>query len=654
MPSVIFLDLDGVLNRTRDAPHLRLDDDLVARLRSLVRDTGAAIVLSTFWRAFEEYVSYVLSRHGIPHGTVIGRTPGRNSSFDFVTATASEPAFRSRAEEIAVWLATHPEVASFVILDDRPSAANGDGTVGEPLASRFVQTETSVGLSDANVARCREALASKVSDAEKSVFLQAAGLAPPKSHDPRGLVDTAPGSVNEEAQALSRELSAGKLTALTDLNLKKAGLAALPPQIGELASLTKLDISLNTLSTLPAETSGLSSLRILFSLGNRFESIPSVLRSLPRLYMLSFKSNRLTHIPEDALAPTIEWLILTDNLLEELPASIGCLKTLRKCMLTNNRLLALPDSLLQCRELELIRLADNRLSDLPRGFWQLPKLAWAGLAGNPLVARAAPLPPPRWVAPAELEVGEQIGAGGGGFVHRAVWSAQPDEPVALKLFRDAGTVTDGDPAHEIDVGSALTHPNVIRVLGATPRPQLGLVLELLQLNKASTGGGWGELGKPPNFDTCARDTYPAGTTFGAPFVLRALSGVAAACAHLHAQQLSHGDLYAHNTLVRHDGEPKVGDFGAAYNYAPLGAEAAPLVERVEVRAFGCLAEELATRLAPAAGDESEAALQRNLLGLAREAWMGAAVGARPSFAEACQQIEALARAYFEAPPPFPW
>ena len=36
MPSVIFLDLDGVLNRTRDAPHLRLDDDLVARLRSLV------------------------------------------------------------------------------------------------------------------------------------------------------------------------------------------------------------------------------------------------------------------------------------------------------------------------------------------------------------------------------------------------------------------------------------------------------------------------------------------------------------------------------------------------------------------------------------------------------------------------------------------
>ena len=75
-----------------------------------------------------------------------------------------------------------------------------------------------------------------------------------------------------------------------------------------------------------------------------------------------------------------------------------------------------------------------------------------------------------------------------------------------------------------------------------------------------------------------------------------------------------------------------------------------MVERVEVRALGCLAEELATRLAPAAGNENEAALQRNLLGLARETWMGAAVAARPSFAEACQQLESLARAYREAAP----
>ena len=45
--------------------------------------------------------------------------------------------------------------------------------------------------------------------------------------------------------------------------------------------------------------------------------------------------------------------------------------------------------------------------------------------------------------------------------------------MALKIFRDAATVSDGDPAHEIDVGFALTHANVIRVLGASPAPKLG-------------------------------------------------------------------------------------------------------------------------------------------------------------------------------------
>ena len=103
-------------------------------------------------------------------------------------------------------------------------------------------------------------------------------------------------------------------------------------------------------------------------------------------------------------------------------------------MLTNNRLASLPDEMVtQCRQLELIRLADNQLTCLPAGFWEMPKLAWVGLAGNPLVAMSEPLLPPRIVLPDELTIGEQLGCGGGGFVHSAVWSAQPDEPVAVKL-----------------------------------------------------------------------------------------------------------------------------------------------------------------------------------------------------------------------------
>ena len=158
----------------------------------------------------------------------------------------------------------------------------------------------------------------------------------------------------------------------------------------------------------PFQTSSRPSLRIFFALGNAFESIPTVMGALPSLYMMSFKSNKLTHIPEEALAPSVEWLILTDNKLTALPTSIGKLAGLKKCMLSNNKLAALPDEIVQCRQLELIRLADNNLATLPDGFLALPALAWLGLAGNPCCAGAGDgataAPTTKWVPLDELEV----------------------------------------------------------------------------------------------------------------------------------------------------------------------------------------------------------------------------------------------------------
>ena len=69
-PPVIFLDVDGVLNRTSGATHIRLDQDLVSRLRTIVARSGCRIVLSTFWRGFDTYVRYIL--HRTPHRA---RTP---------------------------------------------------------------------------------------------------------------------------------------------------------------------------------------------------------------------------------------------------------------------------------------------------------------------------------------------------------------------------------------------------------------------------------------------------------------------------------------------------------------------------------------------------------------------------------------------------
>ena len=487
--------------------------------------------------------------------------------------------------------------------------STGTGTSEKPSHATAMDTSASAYLDAHGVQQAlRDAVAHVVRTRPAnpisaiSDFMKA--QAKPTSVDPRGLVDTNKDQAVDPATAatahsLVTNPSSLDLTSLTELSLKKAGISHVPPAIGLCTCVKRLEISLNPqLNDLPEEMRGMQSLRILFGLGCSFKHVPPVVGALPSLYMLSFKSNQLTTIAEGALAPSLQWLILTDNQLTVLPRTLPT--GLRKVMLTNNRLTSLPPTILHCTNLELIRLADNQLSALPDGMLAMPNLSWMGLAGNPLVTSSAAdaLPPPKWIRDDEIDVHEQIGAGGGGFVHRASWRPAPGRPtgpdVALKIFRGAGTVTDGDPRHEIDLGSVLQHPNVIRVLGASPAPRLGLVLELLDTRET-----WAELGGPPNFDTCTRDTYAPGTTFPASKVLRTLRGVAAACAHLHAKRFTHGDLYAHNTLVeRLSGEAKVGDFGAAYHYAPLGAAAAPAIERLEVRAFACMAEELMELLAP--------------------------------------------------------
>ena len=71
-------------------------------------------------------------------------------------------------------------------------------------------------------------------------------------------------------------------------------------------------------------------------------------------------------------------------------------------------------------------------------------------------------------------------------------------------------------------------------------------------------------------------------------VLEVARAIASAAAHLHARGLMHGDLYAHNILINDEGHCYLGDFGAATFYEPHRKE----FERIEVRAFGCLLEDL--------------------------------------------------------------
>lgn len=143
------------------------------------------------------------------------------------------------------------------------------------------------------------------------------------------------------------------------------------------------------------------------------------------------------------------------------------------------------------------------------------------------------------------------------------------------------------------------------------------------------------LGYPPSFTSITRDTYPPShlSSFARPwtlaFVLSTLSEIACVTTHLHQQGIMHGDLYAHNILVRDSNDSFdshevtkpafhaiLTDFGAAslknvlvesreeyHNASGLREESqndakniSPWLELMEMRAFAHLIDDLLSNM----------------------------------------------------------
>ncbi|MEY4752591.1 MAG: hypothetical protein RJA44_266 [Pseudomonadota bacterium] len=423
-----------------------------------------------------------------------------------------------------------------------------------------------------------------------------------------------------------------------------ADLSELPAEVFDLAdTLEVLNLSGNRLRTLPAGMARLRRLKVLFCSDNLFEELPAVLGACPQLEMIGFKACRIRHVPAEALPPRLRWLILTDNRIEQLPDSLGRCTRIQKLMLAGNQLRTLPD-LSGCEQLELLRLSANRFDELPASLLQLPRLSWLGLAGNALPGLLAPPPPPTLapIAWSALTLQERLGAGASGVIHRALWQRpdqpqQPAQPVALKLFHSAMT-SDGLPDSELQAClAAAGHAGLIPVEGVLqqhPEGRLGLVLALLDPAFRALAG-------PPSLDSCSRDVYAAPLQLPLAAALALARQVAAIAAHLHARGLLHGDLYGHNLLWNGDRQAPqalLSDFGAATIYQPE-APAAAALQRIEVRAFGCLLEELIEQSLPAGSSEA-AALRSGLIRL-RDACLQPQVAKRPDFASLAQQLAAL-------------
>ncbi|WP_300440510.1 leucine-rich repeat-containing protein kinase family protein [Zoogloea sp.] len=431
------------------------------------------------------------------------------------------------------------------------------------------------------------------------------------------------------------QLRAGKLAGARHLKIA-CGLETFPREIFDLAdTLEILDLSGNALAALPDDLPRLTRLRVLFCSGSPFEVLPEVLGACPALEMIGFKGCRIRRVPEASLPPTLRWLILTDNRVEALPASIGQCSGLQKLALAGNRLTRLPPEMAACTRLELLRIAANALAELPDWLLRLPRLAWLAYAGNPFCAavdeamqQGARVPPVDWNA---LELAQVLGEGASGVIYRAEWAdSGRRRDVAVKLFKGAVT-SDGLPRNEMAACvEAGAHPNLIPVLGrleAHPDATEGLVMALID-------SGFRSLAGPPSLESCTRDIYPAGTRFTPEVALAIARGIASAAAHLHGRGILHGDLYAHNILHCGQGRVLLGDFGAASCVPPHDRQAAEALQRIELRAFGCLLEELLAACDEA--DRSSPALQP--LAALQARCLTDSPDSRPLFAEVVQAL----------------
>ena len=118
---IIFLDIDGVLNRDgkdENGNHEYFNEGMVKELSYLVKKTNAKIILSSSWKGY--FINYI-EGYGINDKNVtefMKLLERENIKIYGMTPGGPLRGGISRPLEIRTWLAKYPEIESFVILND--------------------------------------------------------------------------------------------------------------------------------------------------------------------------------------------------------------------------------------------------------------------------------------------------------------------------------------------------------------------------------------------------------------------------------------------------------------------------------------------------------------------------------------------------------
>lgn len=129
---VIFLDVDGVLNRCGKS-HRKLEADLIALLCRIVDETDATIVLSSTWRLFPKAVEELEAVFRDSGLVIHSHTPDLSSKRPSGVYVA-----RQRGDEIQKWMEDNWTPANFVILDDNSDMSH--------LIRHLLKTSSFAGL----------------------------------------------------------------------------------------------------------------------------------------------------------------------------------------------------------------------------------------------------------------------------------------------------------------------------------------------------------------------------------------------------------------------------------------------------------------------------------------------------------------------------
>jgi hypothetical protein len=410
-------------------------------------------------------------------------------------------------------------------------------------------------------------------------------------------------------------LKAGSLAGISRLTLSE-NLSVFPTEILSLAdTLEILDLSNNCLKAIPDEIKLLKKLKIIFASSNEFETLPESLGECESLEMVGFKSNKIKHVPAESLPKKLRWLILTDNKISTLPDTLGERHRLQKLALAGNQLTHLPTNLAQLTNLELVRISANQLTECPDQLLALPKLAWLAFSGNPFTRSNIDVQSVPLVPYSSFTLQEVLGQGASGVISKAVWNTPTDDfpdEIAIKVFKGELT-TDGYPEDELQACLKVgDHVSLVKSLAQVDEKGcLALVMQLIPEH-------YSNLGLPPDFDTCTRDTFKLGFSLSIQQISKIVKQMLSVFDQLHDNKVSHGDLYAHNTLLDQDANIIFGDFGAASLYHMLNIKQQTQVQQIERRALNYFIEDLLSVCAEEDKNSSEyILLAKNITGLVK-------------------------------------